>query len=69
MYSNYIIDECSMINEEDKQAIFQQCKGRVIMCGDIGFQLPAIQGEEMTEKGFDNVIELSTNYRLKMKRH
>ena len=65
MYSNYIIDECSMINEEDKQAIFQQCKGRVIMCGDIGFQLPAIQGEEMTEKGFDNVIELSTNYRFK----
>ena len=65
MYSNYIIDECSMIDEEEKKAMFENCKGKIIMCGDIGYQLPPIHGKEMNEEGFDNVIELPKNYRFK----
>ena len=46
-YSNLVIDEGTMINEEEKQFFIKNFKGRIIFCGDFGFQLPPIQGKEM----------------------
>ena len=63
-YNNYIIDECSMINEEQKDYIFNNVLGKVIFCGDLGFQLPPIQGIQMNLNGFYNVTELTKNYRF-----
>jgi len=65
-YNNYIIDEVSMLTENQKQYLFNKIKGKIILCGDIGYQIPPIEeGTEMTKKGFDNVIELTKNYRFK----
>lgn len=67
-YSNYIIDECSMITEEEKEQIFK-INGKVILCGDIGFQLEPVNiGEQMNESGFDNITEFKKNYRFKSKK-
>lgn len=41
-YSVYIIDEASMITEKTKQFLFNNCKGKLIFCGDIGYQLPPV---------------------------
>ena len=65
-YSNYIIDEASMITEKQKHIVLKAIVGKVIMCGDINYQLPPLEeGEEMTENDFDNVRELTKNYRFK----
>ena len=64
-FNNYIIDECSMINENEKQTIFKNVTGKVILCGDVGFQLSPFIGEQMNENNIDNVIELKKNYRFK----
>ena len=63
-YNNIIIDECSMINEETKQHIINNFKGRIIFCGDIGFQLPPVQGTDMNTKGC-KVFEYTKCYRFK----
>jgi len=63
---NYIIDEASMLTENEKNLLLKKIDGKIILCGDIGYQLPPIDASaEMTEKGFDNVIELKKNYRFK----
>ena len=64
-FNNYIIDECSMINENEKQTIFKNVTGKVVLCGDVGFQLSPFIGEQMNENNIDNVIELKKNYRFK----
>lgn len=75
-WNNYIIDEASMIIEGIKQYVFEHVKGKIILCGDIGFQLPPVVDKgikdiykedavEMTTDGFDNVIEMTKNYRVK----
>ena len=65
-FNNYIIDEVSMLTEGQKKFIFENVKGKIIMLGDINYQLPPIEKEkEMTIDGFDNVIELKKNYRFK----
>jgi len=41
-WNNYIIDEASMIIEGLKEYVFKHVKGKIIFCGDIGFQLPPV---------------------------
>lgn len=79
LYSIIVIDEASMITELEKETLFEiydNCK--VIFCGDLGFQLPPVINPEetrpkakieMTEEGFDNVIELTKNYRFTCEKH
>jgi len=62
-----IIDEVSMMTEEQKEFIFKIYGDmKIIMCGDLGYQLPPIENkEEMNNTGFDNIIKYNTNYRCK----
>lgn len=61
-----IIDECSMMSEEQKNRIFDLYKDfKIIFCGDLGYQLSAYEGQEMTTKGFNKIIEYKTNHRCK----
>ena len=69
-YNTIIIDEMSMITEEQKQQIFEEygdCK--LIFGGDPDGQLPPITGEQMTTDGFGNVREMTTNYRFTCQKH
>jgi len=64
-YNVLVFDEVSQYSELDKQKIFSiygNCK--LIFCGDIGYQLPCIEGIPMNETSFDNVKELKHNYRF-----
>lgn len=69
-YSNVLlIDECSMMNEEQKQKILSVYDDmKIIFCGDLGFQLSCINGIEMNKEGFDEIIKNNTNYRCKDKK-
>lgn len=61
-----IIDECSMMSEDQKNRIFNLYKDfKIIFCGDLGYQLGAYAGEEMTLNGFNKIIEYKTNHRCK----
>jgi len=65
-----IFDEVSQYTEFEKQQLFETystCK--LIFCGDIGFQLPAITGNSMTHRGFNNVVELTENFRFTCDKH
>lgn len=55
----YVIDECSMLSEHQKQYIFNNCLGKVIFCGDLKCQLPYVCNEErlnFLEKKYGNEI-------------
>lgn len=59
-----IIDEVSMLSENQKLRFFELYGDmKIIMCGDLGYQLPCITGEEITEKGFNNIVEHNNDYR------
>ena len=61
-----LIDECSMMTEEQKLKIFELYDDmKIIFCGDIGYQLGSFTGEEMDITGFDEIIKNNTNYRCK----
>jgi len=67
-----IFDEVkvSQYTEFQKQQLFETystCK--LIFCGDIGFQLPAITGNAMTHHGFDNFVGLKQNFRFTCDKH
>jgi len=67
-YSVLIIDEISMLSNEEKEIIidrFQEHK--IIFCGDIGFQLPPIEGTEF-KIGNLPVFKHTTNYRCNCKK-
>lgn len=70
-YNNVILfDEASQISEETKEAIFElygTCK--IIFCGDLGYQLPPIEGEEMETTGFGKITEFEKNYRFTCEKH
>jgi len=69
-YNTLVIDEASMICEDDRKKIFELYpKHKLIFCGDIGYQLPPVKGKVMGVDEFDKVTELTTNYRFKCKRH
>lgn len=59
-----IIDEVSMMSEDQKEQLFNVYGDmKIIMCGDLGYQLPCIVGEPITEKGFENVVKHKKDYR------
>lgn len=61
-----IVDEVSMLTEGQKKAIFETYSDmKIIMCGDLGFQLPCITGEEMKPTGFDNIVRHTKDMRCK----
>jgi hypothetical protein len=65
-YNVLIIDEASMMTEETKKFILEKFKlCKIIFCGDLGYQLPPIEGEEMTTEGIEKVEYFNSNYRCK----
>lgn len=66
-YTNVlIIDEVSMLTNEQKNQFFRLYGDmKIIMCGDLGYQLPPIVGEECNLDGFDNVVKYEGSYRCK----
>lgn len=60
----FIVDEVSMLNNKEKEMILKNCQGRVIFCGDIGFQLPPIEGEEFKQTLNMKIIHHTTNHRV-----
>jgi hypothetical protein len=65
-YNVLIIDEVSMMTEETKNFILEEFKlCKIIFCGDLGYQLPPIVGEEMTIKGIEKIEYFNNNYRCK----
>ena len=70
-YNNVILfDEASQISEDTKIDLLQRYKGcKIIFCGDIGYQLPPIEGEEMDTEGFDKITEFKQNYRFTCEKH
>ena len=69
-YNTLVIDEVSMMSNESKELImerFNHCK--IIMCGDIGFQLDNIgDGTPFKKELFDYYEEHNTNHRVKCKK-
>ena len=64
-----IWDEVSMMSESDKEKIFEIYGDmKLIFCGDLGFQLPCIDGVEMDSKGFNKIIKHETDFRCKCDR-
>ena len=66
-YNVYIIDECSMLTEKQKEYLISNIKGKIIFCGDLSCQcLPIDKGQQMTDKYIDNIAKPSPqNYRFK----
>ena len=61
-----IVDEVSMLTENQKKQFFKLYGDmKIIMCGDLGYQLPCIDGVEMTTNGFDDVVRHDTDHRCK----
>ena len=61
-----IWDEVSMMSEGQKGMITELYGDmKNILCGDLGFQLPCITGEPMTNEGFNKVIYHKKDYRCK----
>jgi hypothetical protein len=59
-------DEVSMMSEEAKQYIFKTYGNiKHIFCGDLGYQLPCIDGEPMLTTGFDEIIYHKQDHRCK----
>jgi hypothetical protein len=69
-YNVLVIDEVSMMSNESKELImerFNHCK--IIMCGDIGYQLDNIgEGTPFKKELFDYYEEHNTNHRVKCKK-
>ena len=55
----YVIDECSMLTEEQKQFLIDTIDGKIVFCGDLECQIVPIEGTPMTSKGIENVAEKS----------
>ena len=64
-YSVILLDECSMLTEQQKQYIIKNTQGKVIFMGDIDMQLAPCEGEQMNRTGIDKITRLQKNYRFK----
>jgi hypothetical protein len=66
-YNNYnvlIIDEISMMTDEEKEKIINRFnRHKIIFCGDVGFQLPPIEGQEFKITNDYPIITHNKNYR------
>lgn len=61
--NSLIVDECSMMTEFQKNYIlktYADCK--IIFCGDVGYQAPPWEGEEMNADGL-HCVEYTKSYR------
>ena len=69
IYNNFnvlIFDECSQYTQNDKDKIFKVYnKHKIIMCGDIGYQLPPAINEVMNIHNFDYTKEFKEVFRFK----
>ena len=69
--ANILCDEASQYTEETKLALFNNDVNRLIVVGDLGFQLPPImadgQGVEMNDTGFDNVVRYTSKDQRRFK--
>lgn len=62
----FVIDEVSMMTNEEKEKILEKLEGcKVIMCGDVGYQIPAWMGTPFKEEGFEFYKHLTENHRVK----
>ena len=65
-YSVIVIDEVSMMCNEKKFDIMNRFDyHKIIFCGDLGFQLPPVSGEEFTIDDDIKVVEHTNNRRCK----
>lgn len=64
-YSVILLDECSMLTEQQKQMIIKNTAGKVIFMGDIDMQLAPCEGEQMNRSGIDKITRLDKNWRFK----
>ena len=74
-YNVLIIDEVSMMSNTSKLKILERFKNcKIVMCGDVGFQLDGFSVDEKIKfepfklTGFDKVITHNENYRVKDKK-
>lgn len=71
LYRNFsvmIVDEISMLSNEGKEKLMKRFKNhKIIFCGDVGFQLPPIEGSEF-KTGKLPVFHHTKNYRCKCKK-
>jgi hypothetical protein len=64
-YNTFVIDEVSMMTNNEKEKILEKLDGcKVIMCGDVGYQIPAWTGTPFKEEGFEYYKHLTENYRV-----
>lgn len=62
-YNTLIIDEISMLNNKDKNLILKRFKyHKIIFCGDLGYQLPPVEGSEFTVDNIPRFVHRK-NYR------
>ena len=61
-----IWDEVSMMTEASKKFIFETYANmKNIFCGDLGYQLPCIEGEPLLPTGFDEIVYHKQDHRCK----
>jgi hypothetical protein len=66
-HANIVVDECSMLTEEEKEEIMDNACGsgaRVFFLGDLQCQMPPCEGDMMRESGFEEIIEKKYVYRF-----
>ena len=65
-YNVFIFDEISMLSDEGKEKLIKRFpKHKIIFCGDVGYQLPPIEGKEFNVECGLPVFHHTTNYRCK----
>lgn len=63
-YNVLIIDEISMLSDNQKNFIFDKYKSlKIIMCGDLGYQLPPVDNDVCNILSFQNIIEHKNDFR------
>tara|TARA_R100000388_G_C7243598_1_gene163250 strand:+ start:168 stop:2975 length:2808 start_codon:yes stop_codon:yes gene_type:complete len=67
-YNTLIIDEISMLSNENKNLILKRFKNhKIIFCGDLRYQLPPVEGYEFTVGNLP-VFKHTKNYRCQCKK-
>ena len=62
-YNTLIIDEISCLSNKDKKIILNKFpKHKIIFCGDLGYQLPPVEGYEFNRDGL-KIIKHTKNHR------
>ena len=65
-YNVFIFDEISMLSDEGKEKLIKRFpEHKIIFCGDVGYQLPPIEGKEFNVECGLPVFHHNTNYRCK----